>query len=241
LSQKVSSEQGGAIIKVDRKTIIDEYCRLYSVRADGKVDTFDTHLHFSQHDVDMVLEALDEQRIADLGIFKQSLEALTNNMQDFTFISEWKANLINESDFLEKCSNSITWHLLLQSLNPRHNPAVLTWMSVDENTPQFELLAFRQALYGSMIMQLYVALIHNREILARIVKTISSKSETIRQLEILLSCDYVRHMRNSLAHGDYLIFSGGVIFNDQKNSVAAPSSLIEDLSTWLNLIMLQVM
>jgi hypothetical protein len=194
-------------------------------------------------DIMIIKQALQGQSIKDLDDFKCKLEIVIISMQDATFIAEWNTQKIVEDQFMEKCSNSITWHLLLKKINPLINPGIIKSLPINNNTYK---LAFRQALYCSVILQLYVALVYNREILNRVMKVSPDNSTSVNNLRELLSCNYLRHMRNSLAHGSFSIFAGGICFIDkdkkgEEHKVMATPSFLEYISSWLNLIILQAM
>lgn len=198
--------------------------------------------HFNQNEMKIIQTALSEESLNELNEFKQLLKRVIATMQNKALIIEWNTVSINETQFLEKCSNSISWHLLLQSLNPLIHPNILETFPSIENVPK--TLLIRQSLYASIIFQLYLSLIYNREILIRIIKKDIRKDhqqESINNLKGLLNCDYIRHMRNSLAHGSFELFFGGICFYDREKAITATYSMLERLASWLNLITLQCM
>jgi hypothetical protein len=194
-----------------------------------------------ENDRQLYLKSLEPARICEFRKFVDILDNMTGSMLGFEFLLEWDGININEQNFLEKASNSITWFTLLDDIDPTKSN-ILERFSEKTTDKKFYTLLFRQALYGSCILKLYIGLIYNREILSRIIKgDRGERGKSINYLDDLLNCDYLRHIRNSLAHGTFDIFTGGIIFFDRNEQVFATPTLLTHLSNWLNIIMLQAM
>ena len=228
---------------MEYKTLVSMYYQQYSINTNEssreETEITDISTYFTPKDILIFEQAMTEQSISDLADFKDRLERQIANMQDVKFIAEWNDLEINEDQFLEKSVNSISWHLLLQEIDPTKNPNILDAFPTYDKMPYTS--KFGIALRGSLILQLYVALVYNREILWRIIHKNSDILKSVQYLKDLLGCSYLRHMRNSLAHGSFTIFAGGICFNDRDKSIAATPSLLEHLASWLNLIILQAM
>lgn len=111
-----------------------------------------------------------------------------------------------------------------------------------EMTDEFDLGILQKQLLlvqGSLVFRLYMALVYMKEgpvfdILERAVQKNMKISEECLKL---LRCDYVRHIRNALAHSSFEASIAGLFFSDRSGfkTISTPGFL-NYLLTWIMVI-----
>lgn len=90
-------------------------------------------------------------------------------------------------------------------------------------------------MQGSLILQLYIALVYMRcGPVSKILQIGSTKKcQTMDLYKKILYSDYVRHIRNALSHGSFKINIAGVYFNDEGYEIVATQKFLNQICMWL--------
>jgi hypothetical protein len=169
------------------------------------------------------------------------IEFIANSISGSNFINEINDTNIQFTKSESKhLSNGIFWHYLASVLNPK----VGEKLEVEIPFPS-ELPVLNQTLLktqGSLIFRLYMALVYMKE--GPIIKILNQSAKNRKPIsnkaKKLIQCDYIRHLRNSLAHSTFESTSFGIYFNDyNKFETVASPEFLDSLTTWIMLINLQ--
>lgn len=181
------------------------------------------------------------QTIKKHKICDELLENIANSLGGTDFLKELTETSINfEKDEMEHLTNGVIWQYLASTLDPILENKYSYKIPVPYNIPPHAELALKTQ--GSLIFRLYIALVYMREgPMTKIINEAAKNRKPISQIcKKLLSCDYVRHLRNSLAHSTFKSNSFGIHFKDEdKFQVIVPTSFLTKLTTWMMILSLQ--
>lgn len=100
---------------------------------------------------------------------------------------------------------------------------------------------FQATVFGSLILRLYVALVFIREgdLLALTREAARMKKPAAGRIVKLLRSDYVRHLRNALAHSTFERMFVGVSFQDGDATILSTPGFLNQVATCISLAQLQ--
>lgn len=202
------------------------------------------------HDVSELLPELNSDILSDLKLLTQ----ICNNPIDKKFckcrdLLEKIADLLSDSTQLLKeldeisnhiepeiinLSNGIFWYTLATSLEPNGKNG--QDLKLPDKIPYF----FRKQLQiqGALIFRLYMSLVYMKSgAIEKILNIgLQAKKPTLILCQQLLNCDYVRHLRNSLAHANFRATIAGINFKDNNFECVATPGFLDWLCIWVFLI-----
>jgi hypothetical protein len=151
---------------------------------------------------------------------------------------------VSERQF-EELSNGVFWFSLAASTDVgQRPPAANPFGSETVDLPP--MIKAKLTVEGPLILRLYVALVYIREGVLKglIGQGVRAGGQCCKQVDRLLRCDYVRRIRNGLAHGSFSSCVAGIVFrdiNDSGKTLVATPGFLSQLGTWLMLIQLQAL
>ena len=223
-----------------------KFYNLFGVDNEGPPDSINISALLSSVDFNDEIILIDKICSNQLVIKKHNeckelIEYVANSLGDSNFMEEIDNSTIEfKPSDKDRLTNGIFWHYLASVLNPK----VSREMEVNIPFPG-ELPEMKQELLkvqGSLIFRMYMALVYMKEgptikILNQAAKSRKSISQKAKKL---IQCDYVRHLRNALAHSTFESTTFGIYFNDfDKFETVASPEFLNSLTTWIMLINLQ--
>ncbi len=137
-------------------------------------------------------------------------------------------SLSNEK--FEHLVSGVLWFSLVSTLDQRdHNRLPISpFPGLDLPLPE----RVRLTIHGSLVLRLYLALVYIREGDLRTVLEAAAKARKpiAGQVLRLLRCDFVRHIRNSLAHGTIRLTVAGLQFIDGRITIIATPEFLNHLT-----------
>lgn len=141
----------------------------------------------------------------------------------------------------ERLTCGSLWYSMLAAIDVRnaHNLPVPLPAFAGINLPL--QVRFQATVFGSLILRLYVALVFIREgeLLAVTREAARMKKPASGRIVRLLRSDYVRHLRNALAHGTFERTFVGVAFQDGNAKILSTPAFLNHLSACISLAQLQ--
>jgi hypothetical protein len=161
------------------------------------------------------------------------LEKIATALSDSTaFLRELQDLNLQAEVELDHLTNGIFWFSLASQLH-----ADTETKSNDLSLPTQIPEPFRRSLQiqGALVFKLYIGLVYMREgVLGDILAAGSvARMPTLGLCRKLLNCDYVRHVRNALSHGDFSPFMAGIVFRDNGYLCIASPGFLDWLCIWL--------
>ena len=172
---------------------------------------------------------------------RDTLDSLLTAMSGNTLLVELSEGSPLTSAQFDRLTAGSLWYSLVSSLDKR-DPAGLP-----VPPPQFSGLEmpiearFKMTVFGSLVLRLYIALVFIREgDLAKLTAEAARARKPVSgRLLKLLRSDFVRHIRNSLAHGTFEHVIVGIRFSDDDTIITATPRFLDHLATCLSLAQLQ--
>lgn len=170
-------------------------------------------------------------------------------------LTEDVANLLGNTNFMKEIEESITkctpaekehltngifWHYLAAILDPKLEDKIGFKIPIPGQLPDITEKMLK--VQGSLIFRLYISLVYMKEgPLNKLINQTATNNKPISlQCKRLLNCDYVRHLRNALAHSTFESTSFGIYFNDyNKFETVASPEFLNFLTTWIMYLNLQ--
>lgn len=176
----------------------------------------------------------------DFNVCKKAIDELANKLSDKAqFIEE--LNQIRDKINLdvEGISNGIIWFRQAQETDPRFNNNSTVKESEITGIPPSIIGGIKTQ--GSLILQLYIALVYMRSgPVSEILKVGSTnKCQAMNCYKKLINSDYIRHIRNSLSHGTFKINIAGVYFKDEEYEMVSTPGFLDKICIWLFVIYYQ--
>lgn len=195
--------------------------------------------HTDMDDLSAYKSAVSDDRVSVFNGAKKILDELMNSVADGTFSMQLSTLPNMSSDKFDELLMPIFWYSLVRELRPNSETIARVINNCRNETEQ---RLYRWAsIEGECILKLYIVLVHGRDIFRKIIGSCNCKGREYNSIHLLnkfLNCKYIRLIRNSLAHGTFRAFSGGIVFYDQKNTVYASPQTLDMLSDCLNIITL---
>jgi hypothetical protein len=139
----------------------------------------------------------------------------------------------------EHLFSGVLWFSLVSSLDRRDHDRlpVSPFPELDLPLP----VRIRLTVHGSLVLRLYLALVYIREGDLRSVVEAAARARkpVAGRLLKLLRCDFLRNVRNSLAHGTFRPTIAGLCFVDEGTTVVATPEFLSHVATWLCMAELQ--
>jgi hypothetical protein len=166
------------------------------------------------------------------------LEELATRLTSEELLRELSAFPVHDRDF-EQLSSGVFWFGLAASLDRRQGGMPTTPMDAQVDLPL--PLRIRMSVHGSLVLRLYVALVYMREgpLHEMIERGARARNPCCGRVRRLLDCDYLRRIRNALAHGSFSATAVGIAFRDDSGTLIASPDFLGWLCIWLMLIQLQ--
>lgn len=169
------------------------------------------------------------------------LESVASLLGDSSFMNEVDNSIITSTESeSEHLTNGIFWHYLASILDPKMEKENGIKITIPGKLPLINEQLLK--VQGSLIFRLYISLVYMKEgPLNKIIKKSVINSKPISHFCFkLLNCDYVRHIRNALAHSTFESTGFGIYFNDYgKFETVASPEFLNSLTTWIMLLNLQ--
>jgi hypothetical protein len=146
---------------------------------------------------------------------------------------------LTDSQF-HRLSAGCHWSLLVSSLDRRDRAGlpVLPPEYSDSEMPIHSQL--QMTVVGPLVLKLYITLVFTQADLARLaLEPARARKPISGRLLRLLRSDFVRNIRNSLAHGTFEPVMVGMRFSDGDNIITATPGFLGHLSMCLSLAQLQ--
>jgi hypothetical protein len=196
-----------------------------------------------QHELELLRRAIaDDHLHRQFDQCRAILDDLAGRLTREEFLREVSTLNWNSADQFEQLSNGVFWFSLASCLDQRTDgepvlPPALAHLRLP--LP----IQIRLTIVGSLVLRLYIALVYMREgALASIIdEGARLQKPCCGKVKKLLSCDYLRRMRNALSHGSFSQSFAGLVFADSNGAVLATPGFLKWLSTWINLIQLQAL
>lgn len=183
----------------------------------------------------------DSETIKQYKICRGLTEDVANLLGNTNFIKEIDESITictpAEKDHL---TNGIFWHYLASILDPKLENKLGLEIPIPGQLPDNTKKLLK--VQGSLIFRLYIALVYMKEgpLNKVITQTANNKKPISLLCKKLLNCDYIRHLRNALAHSTFESTSFGIYFNDfNKFETVVSPEFLNFLTTWIMLLNLQ--
>lgn len=193
-------------------------------------------------DRDLLLNALNDQvLLRQFSICRGILEDLATRLTSDELMRELSSIASHSDQEFDEMLSGVLWFSMASSLDQRRGGLPST--PFDDH---FEIplpIKIRLTVEGSLVLQLYVALVYMREgvLSSRIAHGARSGKPCCGRVSKLLNSDYVRRIRNALSHGSFSSCVAGIAFRDDNGLVVATPGFLGSLCTWLMLIHLQAL
>lgn len=169
---------------------------------------------------------------------QEILEDLATRLGTQELINDLSGIIRTERD-VEELSNGVLWLTLAVDLGKRNDHQDNESESV--GIDNLYLIKRMQTVQGSLVFQLYIALVYMREgvLTSLIAQGIRNGSHICTKIRKLLNTDYVRRIRNALSHGTFSPCAAGLVFRDVKGTIVGTPGFLGWLCMWLMLIQFQ--
>jgi hypothetical protein len=231
-------------MNLDFTRTLKEYYNSYGVKDEGPSDYINLNDIVSiNNDILSDLSILnlilkDNVNKKHFDICNNLIENLANKLSDKALFIEELEQIKDKIDLnIEGISNGIIWFQQVQKTDPRHNENIkITQMDgIDTN------IINSLKTQGSLILQLYIALVYMRGGPVYEIIRIGSKNrcKIMNICYKLFNSDYIRHIRNSLSHGTFKTNIAGVYFKDNNYEMVSTPGFLDKLNIWLFVIYYQ--
>lgn len=171
---------------------------------------------------------------------RKVVEDLASRLTGEELLLELSGLRLSKEDF-DQLSSGVLWFSLASSLDQRQEGLPQTPF---DKAIQLPLPArIQMTIQGSLVFRLFVALVYMREGALNDLICASARGggACSARVKKLLNSDYVRRIRNSLAHGSFSSTIAGLVFRDDHGEIVATPGFLNWLCTWLTLIQLQAL
>jgi len=227
--------------------LLREFYKVFGMPGEGPPDDLDLAVFESVFPVEEG-DRYDLQRsLGDDGLRRmhrecsETVESLMTAMSGDALLVELSEGPRLTSGQFDRLTAGSLWYSLVSSLDKRDH-AGLPVLPPQFSGHEMPLEArFKMTVFGSLVLKLYIALVFIREgDLARLTAEAARARKPVSgRLLKLLRADFVRHVRNSLAHGTFEQVIVGIRFSDGDKIVTATPRFLDHLSTCLSVAQLQ--
>ena len=226
--------------------LLREFYGTFGMPDEGPPPEFNVTATFGsgvpQAELDVLRAALgDDVARRQLHDCRALLDDLATRLTSEELLRELCGIPLPEGRSVEQLSSGIFWFALAGSLDKREGGLPVT--PVDANLDLPLSLKVQMTVQGSLAFRLYVALVYMREgVLAdMIAQSARAGGQCSGRVRRLLNSDFVRRVRNALAHGSFSPCVAGLVFRDDHGAIVATPGFLNWLCTCLMLIQLQAL
>lgn len=219
----------------------------YAIAGDGPPDTFDAgqiprEFLPPEKDMTVLRTAIEDEALGrQFRICREIVGDLASCLTTEEFLRELSTLPRSQDEEFDDPASGVFWFGLTASLNARHDgaPVIPFDRQVDLPLP----MKVRLTVQGSFVLRLYITLVYMREgrLNDLIAAGANARLPCCGCVRKLLNCDYVRRIRNALAHGTFSPTIAGMAFRDDSGTIVATPGFLNQISTWLTLIQLQAL
>lgn len=214
-----------------------DYYLFYGIKDEGPYVEIQLDKILSNSSEDLLL--LDKllcsnESKKDFTKCKVLIDEISNGLSNRGLLIEELQQIKNNIHFdIDGISNGIIWFQQAQELSATHNESDIEKIAKDIKINS--AIVKGSKIQGSLILQLYIALVYMREgPISQILKIGSdNRCKTMNLYKKLLNCDYIRHIRNSLSHGSFKINIAGVNFKDEEYEIVATPGFLDSICIWI--------
>ena len=137
--------------------------------------------------------------------------------------------------------SGVLWFTLAASMDSREQGLPVT--PLDDKIELPLPLKVQMTVHGSLVLRLYIALVYMREgVLSDLIReSKDAGGQCSACVNKLLKSEYVRNIRNALAHGSFSSSIAGIVFCDRNVRRVATPGFLSWLCQWLMIIQLQAL
>lgn len=227
--------------------LLREFYTVFGMPGEGPPDDLDLAPFESMFPVEEcdrleLRRSLDDDRLRRVHReCRETLDALLTAMSGDALLAELSEGPRLTNAQFERLTAGSLWYSLVSSLDQRGPGGVAV------SPPPFSGLEmpfkarFQMTVFGSLVLKLYIALVFIRE---GDLATLAAEAARVRKpvsgrLQKLLRSDFVRHIRNSLAHGTFEQAIVGIRFSDGDKTITATPGFLGHLGICLSVAQLQ--
>lgn len=226
--------------------VLREFYAAYGTRDEGpppnvSVTDLVPQASISSEDLAPLRTAINDQTLRrQFGACREILEDLANRLTSEELLREL-SNIPASNHDIDELSSGVLWFALAGSLDHRQGGVPTTPFDGQVDLPP--PLKIRMTVEGSLVLRLYVSLVYMREGVMTDLITQGARAgkPCCGRVRRLLSCDYLRRIRNALAHGTFSSCIAGIVFRDDRGQIVSTPGFLGWLCTWLMLIQLQTL
>lgn len=220
---------------------LKEYYQCFGVKDEGPSDDISIYDFIQinkniKSDISILGNILKDITIEKhFKVCQNLIEDLANKLSKKAIFIEELEFIKDKIDFdIDMISDGIIWFQQAQMTNPQHSKGIKT----DGTEPFINNMLKVQ---GSLILQLYIALVYMRSGPIYEILKIGSKNkcQTMNISYKLLNSDYIRHIRNSLSHGTFKMNVAGVYFKDNNYEIVATPGFLDKICVWIFILYYQ--
>lgn len=237
---------GGSEAPQPAGAVLRAFYRTYGMPDEGPPDDFDDSLLQAIPIDPGELEILsgtvnDENLRRKHRECRELVERIADSMTSDALLRELTECGPLSNDVFEHLVSGVLWSSLVSSLDRRDHEGLPVTPFPDATLPLPLPVRIRLTIHGSLVLRLYLALVYIREGDLRTVLEAAARARKpiAGRLLKLLRCDFVRHVRNSLAHGTVRPTIAGLRFDDEGTRVVATPGFLSHVATCLCMAQLQ--
>jgi plasmid replication initiation protein len=181
---------------------------------------------------------LDNNQTKEFTHCNDLIEQIANKLSKEALFMKELEIIEKQVDFdIENISNGLTWFRQAQETDPfcpnSNNNAIPQINGIDPSYIKAERMK------ASLILQLYVTLVYMRKGCVYKILKEGSKNKDCKIMQLcykFLESDYVRHIRNSLAHGTFEMNIAGIYFENKKGKgyeIVATQGFLNKINIWI--------
>jgi len=233
--------------KDDVGDLLRDFYSTYGPHDEGppltlNVSQFLPGMRVAEGELDVLRRALNDADLRQQFVAcRVILEDLSTRLTREDLLQELMAVPLPSEQAFEQLSSGVLWFALAATLDARENGLPVTPLdgAIDLPLP----MRVQMTVQGSLVLRLYIALVYMREGVLNDLIATSSRAGGVCSARVrkLLSCDYVRRIRNALSHGSFSACLAGIVFRDDRRPIVATPGFLNWLSTGLMLIQLQAL
>jgi hypothetical protein len=227
--------------------LLCEFYRVFGVPGEGPPDDLDLAALESMFLVEEgdqldLQRSLGDDRLRRIHReCREALDSLLTAMSGNALLVELSAGPRLTNVQFDRLTAGPLWYSLVSSLDKR-DPGGLPAPPPPFSGLELPFKArFQMTVFGSLVLKLYTSLVFIREgDLAKLTAEAARERKPVSgRLQKLLRSDFVRHIRNSLAHGTFEQVIVGIRFSDGDTIITATPGFLDHLATCLSVAGLQ--
>lgn len=227
--------------------LLGEFYKVFGMPGEGPQDDlnlapFDSMLPVEEHERHSVQSSLADRGLRRMHReCREMVDSLMTAMAGDALLRELSEGSCLTNAQFDRLTAGSLWHSVMGSLDERDAAGLPI------SPPPFSELEiplkvrFQMTVFGSLVLRLYIALVFIREgdLATLAAEAARARKPVSGSLQKLLRSDFVRHIRNSLAHGTFEQVIVGIRFADETTIIIATPGFLNHLTTCLSLAQLQ--